>query len=197
MYLTLENLRGMENFSFPFSLYLLRNATATGWDVVRCEYCPETFLTAMQNVQLLGLLLVILAERYVKILQAIDAERQRLVLTNETKTFRVGDMTPANSHIHTGWVDCPGSFMIELQPSEWSSMAKKGVKAEIHGRDADENSRAYSRLIKYLEERQHAWHALSREDAPYLCKGRNLTDKPLCLALASEAKRVVAMMEFD
>lgn len=87
--------------------------------------------------------------------------------------------------------------MIELQPSECSSMAKKGVKAEIHGRDADENSRAFSRLIKYLEERQHAWHALSREDAPELCKGRNTTDKPLCLALASEAKRVVAMMEFD
>lgn len=107
MYLTLDNLRAMQDFAFPPSLHLLRRATATGWDVVVCEQCPKLFLSAMQNVQLLGLLLVSLVERYSKVLTAIELEESRCILVQETKTFRVGDMSAANSSMHNGsGTDC-------------------------------------------------------------------------------------------
>lgn len=197
MYLALDDLGKMQDFSFPFSLHNLRRATNTGWDVIRCEHCPILFLTAMQNVQLLGVLLVSLAERYNKIQKAVGAERQHCELAGETKTFRVRDMNMTNAHLHTGEVDCPASFTVELQPSEWYVMAMKVLKAEIHGKDEQETP-ALMGLIHGLEERQRAWHlAHPARDAQELCTGQSISDQPLCLMLAIETKRLLDSMNFD
>lgn len=57
IYLALNELSAMQTLSFPSSLVQLRGAVSTGWDALGCRYCPKRFLTGVQNVQLLGLLL--------------------------------------------------------------------------------------------------------------------------------------------
>lgn len=197
IYLTLDNLRAMQDFAFPYSLHLLRKAIGTGSDVLQCKYCPTRFLTATQNVQLLGLLLVSLVERYDKILSAIDLEAQRCVLTGETKRFRVGDMTAIHSRLHTGTPDCPGSFTLELKPAEWVAMAKKVVRAEICERSSDGCPNFFS-LTHDIEQRQNGWHSSDPVgDAPESCQSRPITENPPCLALCREAQRLVGLMKFE
>lgn len=78
-------------------------------------------------------------------------------------------------------------------------MAKKVIKAEIYGKE-NEGNQALMSLIKRLEERQHDWHASHPvNDGPESCRPRlpGPDEKPLCLTLAMEAKRMVGMMSFD
>ncbi|KAL1306650.1 hypothetical protein AAFC00_005325 [Neodothiora populina] len=196
MYLTLANLQSMQDFTFPPSLHLLRTATATGWDVLHCGQCPILYLSAMQNIQLLGLLIVSLAERYDKLLKSIDDETERCDAANEMKTFRVGDTSLATAHMHTGQLDCPASFLIELQSSEWRTMVKKVIRADVHGSNG-EGSLALLNLIDKMEERQHGWHvAHPVRDAPP-CERPSAGEQPMCLTLVREAKRIIRSLDFD
>ncbi|RMY11524.1 hypothetical protein D0867_08056 [Hortaea werneckii] len=69
LYLTLSTLQQQPSSSsppsssFPHTLTPLRTAMQTATSILTCPYCPQKFLSAMQNTQLLGTLLVSMYDR--------------------------------------------------------------------------------------------------------------------------------------
>nr|POE47586.1 monodictyphenone cluster transcription factor [Quercus suber] len=134
MYLSLNNLQQMaQPYQFPFSLHPLREAMSTATSVLRCEECPQRFITGLQNTQMIGTLLVSIAERFGKVLDSITTEAVRAEMHCETKKFRLADLNTETSHLHLGGLGCAAAFSIDLSPDEWRSMSKKVVRAEVHG----------------------------------------------------------------
>ncbi|KAK4560521.1 hypothetical protein LTR86_005718 [Recurvomyces mirabilis] len=160
LYLTLNNLQQMDtSFPFPFALHPVREAMQTATEVLSCPQCPTKFLSAIQNTQLAGTLLMSLAERFGKILASITTEAERADERGEEKKFRLADMNTTTSHLHTGGLGCAAAFSIDLSPSEWRKMCKKVVRAEVFG-PADGNSCCpfLVGIIEQMEGRQEHWH---------------------------------------
>ncbi|KAI7118214.1 hypothetical protein KC337_g15367 [Hortaea werneckii] len=78
LYLTLSTLQPHQSPSspsspsFPHTLVPLRKAMQTATSILTCPICPQKFLSAMQNTQLLGTLLVCIAERFRGVVEGID-----------------------------------------------------------------------------------------------------------------------------
>ncbi|KAF2153105.1 hypothetical protein K461DRAFT_312575 [Myriangium duriaei CBS 260.36] len=131
MYLELSALQSMTDFSFPSACHQLRKAISTACGVLNCEQCPKSFFTGFQNIQLLGLFMMCTAERYTKVLAAVDAEAQKALDANETRSFRMGDLQGSNSHLHTHDPEiCLASVQIDLKPHQWRSLVKRVIKGE-------------------------------------------------------------------
>lgn len=191
----------MQDFTFPFSLHLLREATGTAWTVVQCQYCPSSSITAIQNVHMLGILLLSIVERYGKVLLAVEVEEARATDTKETKSFRIGDMTQANSHLHTGEAfGCPGSITLELNPAEWRGLTKKLIKAEVSS-TTNTCCPGLMSVIDSLIRRQNRWHEnLPARDVNDVMKAyRQQTDdvNPVCLVMVEQAKALAGLLNFE
>ena len=79
LYLTLSTLQQHQqappsSSSFPQTLTPLRTAMQTATTTLTCPICPQKFLSAMQNTQLLGTLLVCIAERFRGVVEGIEEE---------------------------------------------------------------------------------------------------------------------------
>jgi hypothetical protein len=167
LYLTLSNLATMDpSFSFPTALHPIREAMSTASQVISCPICPTRFITGLQNVQLLNALLMSLAERFSRILTSISNEAEALALYNtsappteqKSKPFRLADLS-APGHMHTGGLGCAAAFSLSFTPAEWRSMAKKVVRAEVHGPpDGSDCCPFLLGLITTMEGRQGRWH---------------------------------------
>ncbi|SMR45501.1 unnamed protein product [Zymoseptoria tritici ST99CH_3D1] len=162
LYLTLNTIQTMdESFAFPFALHPLREAMQTASSLLTCTECPTRFITGLQNTELLGTLLVSIAERFGKILDSISQESERATTAEETKKFRLADLSDSNSHLHTGDLGCAASFILDLSPDEWRSMTKKVVRVEVHGpANGDACCPYFMQLLGQMEERQNRWHKL-------------------------------------
>jgi hypothetical protein len=184
LYLTLSTLATMSpsgSFPFPTSLHSLREAMSTASQAITCPVCPTLFITGLQNVQLLNALLMSLAERFSRILASISTEAKDLEIYNsntslspherKTKTFRMADLSTPG-HMHSGGPGCAAAFELSFTPGEWRSMAKKVVRAEVHGpssQDGQDGSSSSSEcsssrppyllgLITQMEKRQERMH---------------------------------------
>lgn len=191
----------MQDFAFPFSLHLLREAVGSAWTSVQCQYCPSSCITAIQNIHMLGVLLVSIVERYGQVITAIETEERRASNTSETKSFRIGDMTQANSHLHTGeGFNCPGSITVELSPAEWRSLTKKVVKAEING-TSDDFRPGFMSVIDSLVQRQNKWHESlpphDFSDAMQSYREQTGTGNPVCLFMVKQAKTMAGLLNFE
>ncbi|KAK3204039.1 hypothetical protein GRF29_106g1427830 [Pseudopithomyces chartarum] len=133
MYLSLTDLQSLNDFSFPAVITRIRPALATASTIVHCPKCPMDVFSAMQNIQSLNSLLGAIAQRFHKVLTAIDEEAARLEQAGEKKPFRVGDNSPQNAHLHTGTTDCPMGYDLNLDPQDWKKLAKLALKTEVLG----------------------------------------------------------------
>lgn len=106
----------------------------------------------------LSALLTAIAERFHKALRAIDEEAARLEQAGLTKEYRMGDMSVETLHLHTGELDCPMGFEIELAAEEWRKLAKKVIKAEVLGKGKAPNP--LISLVEQMEQRQTEWHTV-------------------------------------
>ena len=156
MYLTLTELQTLSSFSFPAVVPPLRQAMSTASSIIHCDKCPKGTFSAIQNVQSLSALLAAIGERFHRVLFDIESEADRLERTGEKKPFRVGDNNPALQHLHTGTLDCPMGFNIQLEPKDWKALAKKALQTEVLG--GGSNSTPFTTLLDQFEERQHRWH---------------------------------------
>ena len=166
LYLTLSNLQSMDPaFTFPFALHPLREAMQTAADVLSCNECPKRFISAIQNTQLIGTLLMSIAERFGKILQAISAEAVRAENAGEEKKFRLADLNTSTSHLHTNGIGCAAAFSITIPPSEWRSIAKKVVRAEVYGpSDGNNCCPFFMGLLQRMEGRHQYWEDKAMPD---------------------------------
>ncbi|KAL8731043.1 MAG: hypothetical protein Q9166_003694 [cf. Caloplaca sp. 2 TL-2023] len=191
LYSTLQYFRSLPPPSFPASRDPLIRATNLGRTVNRCTLCPLDFPTALQTSMLLTTLLRLIVHGYadlVKQIQAQAAEGHKI-------TYRVGDYSLENAHLHTGTLDCPMGFNLELEPEEWAIMAKKVVKQDLYG-----NSQIHECLVSVVEEleqRHRTWHLMqlpcSELDTP--AAGRSNQPHELFLQLIRHMRVVIDALE--
>jgi hypothetical protein len=202
IYLTLENLRGMDVVSFPSSLHYLRDALHTSKSCIDCQVCPVQYLTATQNSQLLGTLLHSMSERYGRVLKAIASDTTAAEQSGQTKTLQIGSLEATiPRHGNVGGIDLNEPLVLELPPLEWMKLAKRVVKAEIHG-ISDASRASFMSVLTSLEKRQAHWHTMEpTADCPNPDRRRHdmhdHNDNPMCLMLAREAKRLVDRFDFN
>ena len=202
IYLTLENLRGMDHVSFPSSLHCLRDALHTSKSCIDCQVCPAQYLTATQNSQLLGTLLLSISERYNRVLKVIASDMTAAEQTGQMMTLQIGsfDLTKPR-HENIGGIDSNEPLVLELPPAEWKKLANKVVKAEIYG-TCDATRASFMSVVSSLEQRQAHWHTMEpTADCPNPERRRHdmhdHNNSPMCLMLAREAKKLVGLFDFS
>lgn len=156
MYLTLTELQSVPTFHFPQVIIPLRKAMNTLSAIIACPQCPKEHFSAIQNVASIAALFKAIVERFHKVITVIDAEAVRLEQTGEKKPYRIGDNSPATQHLHTGTLECPMGFNIEIEANDWKRLAKTALKTEIYGNGS--NPRPLVLLLKEAKERQERWH---------------------------------------
>lgn len=200
MYLTLANLQTVDPaFPFPFALYPLRNAMQRASEVITCEQCPKRFITAVQNTQLLGTLLVSIAERFGKTLDSVTTEASRAESEGRDKKFRLAELSSSSSHLHTGGLGCAAVFRIDLSPKEWLGMAKMVVKAEVWGpSDGNECCVAFMSLLERFEKRHERWQDVPmpadfpKDKNGVPMGGRHLPNEDhVCSKMAGYSRRII------
>jgi hypothetical protein len=164
MYLTLSELHSVNNFHFPQVIIPMRKAMSTLSEIIHCPHCPKEAFTATQNVTSIVALFKAILERFNKVICWIDAEAQRLEQTGEKKPYRIGDNNPALHHLHTGTLDCPMGFNIELEATDWKRLVKAALKTEVYG--GGSNPMPLMDLLKEAEARQHKWHESAARMTP-------------------------------
>ena len=202
IYLTLSTLTNMDrSIGFPGSLQPLRESILTASTVIACQECPKQFITGIQNVHLLGTLLVSIAERFSKVLNHITNEANRAELAGETKKFRFADLDTSMQPERLG---CNTGFNLTLNPQEWRRMCKQVVRAEVLGptddNDDDESRLYFLSVVKQMQERQERFHRNGPPpDCPRDEKGefiggpRTIAEKDghLCLKMVGYAEKFV------
>lgn len=204
MYLELSSMQAMTDFSFPAALHHLRKAIGTAYAVLNCDQCPKSFFTGFQNIQLLGLFMMCVAERYTKVLGAVDAEAQKALDANEKRRFRIGDMQGSNTHLHTADSDiCLAPVELDLDPLQWRSLVKRVIKGEVRGTPID-CCPSFLKLTEAMIERQTRWHRrpppidyprpISPEEMAHRTDHNEISN---CIKLVVEARKIVDHMAFD
>jgi hypothetical protein len=144
------------SFHFPQVIVPLRKAMGVMSDLIHCPQCPTDNFSAIQNISAITSLCKAIVERFSKVLMTIDAEAKRLEQSGEKKPYRIGDNTPELHHLHTGTLDCPMGFNIEIGAQDWKRLAKTALKTEVYGKGS--NPRPLLQLIQEAEERGQRWH---------------------------------------
>lgn len=146
LYLCLSHLSSLS--PSPISQHTLCSlfvAAKTARDVIRCDICPKRFATGMQNVMLLGTLLTVIADSWLRVSQW-NAEE-------------LGKLTAPPAYV--------ASLMESLNPAEsWNAWLRQTVRNAVIGGPVDQAGRAQCSdspdllsLIEEVEARQRKWHS--------------------------------------
>ncbi|KAI4277014.1 MAG: hypothetical protein L6R38_005528 [Xanthoria sp. 2 TBL-2021] len=187
----LQSFQAMPPSSFPSSRDPLTRATRLGRAINRCTLCPLDFPTALQTSMLLITLLRLTVHGYaalVRDIQAKAAEGYKI-------TYRVGELNLSNGHLHTGTLDCPMGFTIELDPEEWAAMARKVLKQDIYG--SSQNIDCFVGVLEELEQRHQTWQLLELpfSDTSAAVRSRHAHPQDLFLQLIQHSRAVVEDLE--
>ncbi|KAF4418929.1 Thioredoxin reductase [Fusarium acutatum] len=185
-YLTVDDLCKNEKLSFPSGLPFLRKTISTASVIAHCQICPTSHLSAMQNIQLLGTLLMSVGQQYGVILESIDKEAKASMDQKELKRLRFSEVGVEYS------AEAP-SYSLELNPSEWADLAKKAVKAEVYGNGRGEE--CLWSVLNYLEKRQAQWHAVPpHQDCPH--QHHQSEEEPFCIKILHKAKESIEALKW-
>jgi hypothetical protein len=125
--------------------------------LIHCPICPLDPFSAIQNVSSIVSLFKAILERFSKVLQEIHLECERLRTTGSKKPYRIGDNSPHLAHLHTGTLDCPMGFNVDLEPDAWKGLVKVALKGEVQG--GGSNPAPLELLLEQAEARQRKWHS--------------------------------------
>lgn len=202
MYLSVSNLQSLQECAFPGALHSIREAITTAWSVLHCVNCPQQFLTAMHNIQMLGMALMTIAERYHQVMDWIEVEQQRASACNEKLSFQLGNLDSSTTHLHSD--DCLGMFNVKLDPLEWRRLTKRVVRNEVHGTMMNKSS-SFVGLLDALIARQKQWHTTSplvysprNVCAPEYAPRAEIAEKDAhCLRLAGQTRAMIERLDFE
>lgn len=199
-YLTLTELQSVPTFSFPQVIIPLRKAMSALSDLIHCSQCPKEVFSAIQNLQSVVSLFKAITERFNKVLLEVNAEADRLEHEGKKKPYRIGDNNPALFHLHTGTLDCPMGFNIELEARDWKKIVKTALRTEAYG--GGSNPRPLMDLLKEIEARQERWHSddeMFKEDMKHFRPAGEECDRTKsCEALgADHIRRAIDCLRWD
>lgn len=158
IYLELSDLNSMSNYSFPAALLPLQNAMDAAKKAIECRICPRDAISAMQNLHLIITLLWSIAERFQKVVHAIDIDAEILRETGEARSFQFCDTSTALSHMHLASANRSATFSLDLQAEDWQQMAKKVIQNNVKYQPYGSGNRSLQGLMSQLETRQASWH---------------------------------------
>jgi hypothetical protein len=168
LYLALHRLQSPccdpRQVNFTHALQPLREAMQAASRVIPCQICPKRFLSAIQNVHLMGTLLVCIAERFGKVLSQLSDDAERASSVGELKSFRLLDVADSDADL------CnlsTAAFQVVLGPDDARMICKKIVRAEVMGPGRDDNGTAHislNGLCRSMRERQNRWHHMECPD---------------------------------
>ncbi|KAF5685593.1 nonribosomal peptide synthetase [Fusarium circinatum] len=185
-YLAVDDLCKNERLSFPSGLPFLRKTISTASQIVHCQICPTSHLSAMQNIQLLGTLLMSVGQQYGVILESIDKEAEISMEKNELKRLQF-------SEVGVGYSTEATSYSLELGPAEWADLATKAVKAEVYGNGREDE--CLWGVLNYLEKRQAHWHAVPQhQDCPH--QTHQAEEEPFCIKILHKAKESIETLKW-
>ena len=202
LYVTLSDLGTTKEWSFPMSVHKLKTAMQTSDAVLKCQICPYESTTAMQNLMLLTTLLTTVTDCYRKILKSIDVQAAKAEESGDTIQYRMGDSNPEKWHLHTGTNDCPMGINVDLDASEYKMLARKVIRADVHGaKNSPMGQISVVGLVDRLEQRQQEWHkgASSAEMREHYSGGGQQCNPEngdfTCLKLVGMVRHQVGMLE--
>ncbi|KAL9078436.1 MAG: hypothetical protein Q9157_002625 [Trypethelium eluteriae] len=171
----------------------------TAEEVLTCEECPKDFSTASQNLHMTCALLGTIGNGFRQLLKGIDQEAAFAEARGEKKALRVGDMNVANSHLHTGTLDCPMGFNVEIAASEWRELARKAVIASFNGMNG---ATGLMDIVQKLEERQRARHFSSdvehyQPSGSHHTAGNSECEDPICVKMVTQTRQVIEVLAAD
>jgi hypothetical protein len=197
LYLCLSHMTSIASFPVNShtlcSLYL---AARTVQDVIRCEVCPKTFATGMQNITFVGTLLTVATDNWLRVWKTdpVELGMQSAPAEYVTKVLQSAD--PAQA---------------------WASWLRQTVRRAVIGGPMEPGAAGVCAervdllsIIRGLEERQRRWHQPGQHPLQTQCNP--LTPSPsessqneedgqekdyLCLRIAGSAKAVIAKFNFD
>lgn len=196
LYSTLSSFQRLPSPSFPYSMGALARATIVARDALRCQQCPTVYATALQNLMSLCTLLPLIAHEYGKLLEHIDERAAR----GATMSFKMGENSLDQLHLHSGTLDCPMSFDIDLSAAEWRVMARRVVRQKVvRSSGADPSVLG---LLEELENRQRSWHAKPRlaefrHELSCMEQDCSVDEKHTCLQMVFRAKAAIEGLHLD
>ncbi|KAL1956979.1 hypothetical protein VTO42DRAFT_6468 [Malbranchea cinnamomea] len=194
LYLSLSSLSTLS--SFPLSshtLSTLYNAARVARSVIHCSICPQAFSTGVQNLMMLGTLLTVIADAWLR-LTSVDAE----ALGKETVCASYLAAVPSDP---------------EQRQEHWRQWLRKVIKHGVIGSTIAPPVHAVQSqcldspdlltLIEELEQRQRVRHASGPhgKDSPMgimPCAGPPKNEKDYrCLQIIGTARTVLDRFGFD
>jgi len=159
LYLCLSTLSTLT--SFPISIqtiHSLSTTARTAQSVIRCEICPRSFATGLQNVMMLGTLLSVMADAWLRVSQA-DAEdlgKQTALPAYQNSVTRDPQGAKATWKRWLRQVVCCSVIGGYLSPGACTPSVVCDLTPDLLS------------LIREMESRQRRWHAegLSHPQAP-------------------------------
>ena len=198
LYTTLSSFQSLPPPSFPYSMNVLHKATDVAQGACSCEICPTQFASALQNLMLLSTLLPLISHGYAKLLSHLDERASK----NESVTLRIGehDKTLDDMLKHTGTVDCPMSFDVDLTAEEWRSMARKAIRRKVIGNAKTDLS--VLGVVNSLESRQKSWHEhpiLAEFQHGTSCRehGSEVGEEHTCLKMLGRVRGSIEALNLD
>ncbi|KAH8808285.1 hypothetical protein F5884DRAFT_674112 [Xylogone sp. PMI_703] len=210
MYLSLASLQEFPS-DIKTALFTVRSAAVTAERALYCPQCGMVLITeldppmaAFQNMMLLGTILPIIADGYVRLLKMIDEETDVAIAADQTKTFCLqeygGICGKLNAVEHDSTCKESALFFnrVELQPSQWRNAVRALLRMDIYGYDQQGFKRKGLRdLVSELQLRQETRHnridatvAAGFVDAKHYC-GQSASEPRTCLQIIQIAKRAI------
>ncbi|GCB17120.1 hypothetical protein AAWM_00005 [Aspergillus awamori] len=112
-YLLLEQLRLKSQLIVPEDLHLLRETVRKAFMILNCQHCPLRYFAIIQN--------------------SVILETKRLESNGEHKRVRLSNVHEDGSY-HANLPGDTSLFPVNLVPTEWRTIMRKVLKAEIFGR---------------------------------------------------------------
>ena len=148
-------------------------------------------MSQAQNLMLASSLMMTTVIACIKLLEGIEKEAAQARVSGTKRHFRMGETAPHLQHLHTGTLDCPMGFNIDLDADEWERLVKRAVKNEIF--DRSETNVTLEGMITKYEDRQRTWHSRGAHDHPQpepVCSEEDWTCMRLASGIRSQIERI-------
>lgn len=147
MYLSLAALQQFPS-DIVSALKTVRDAAATAAQSLWCPQCgsvlldnPAPPIEAFQNTMLLGTIIPVIANGYIRLLRMIDEETDQAVAAGQTKMFRFldyGGMCGRQQAVQQA-MTCVEKDMffnaIEMPPAQWRTTVRALLRVDIYGHE--------------------------------------------------------------
>ncbi|KAJ9300352.1 transcriptional regulator family: Fungal Specific TF [Paecilomyces variotii] len=207
LYLCLSNLSTLTSFPTTNQTILsLYTAARTAREVIRCEICPQQYSTGVQNVMLLGTLLNILADSWLRVSEADPVELGKqsapagYVSTvsrdprNEASSWREWLMQTIRHAVIGGPIEPAAS----IKPKDTPDVLSLIKEMETRQRRWHAEGTSPSEIRGYSNQQSEGWASTEQNGCSPLKPNGDIDERNLlCLQIVGRAREVISKFGFQ